>query len=169
MSSLFNRVRNRAEKATFEADKLRRITAVQVNIRSLQAEFEKEVTQVGKVAFSVYQQGQITQPELLAACERIAAIYAQIQARELEIAGIKDEQFVEGYYDRICPNGHGPIPEEHNFCQECGAAPVEAPPPVSQEEPPNQPTCPRCQAPIRPGASFCSTCGQKVDMPLTDP
>lgn len=165
MSDFFNRVRSGAGKAAFEADKLRRTQAIQLKIRSLNQETEKVYTQVGRVAFTLYQQEQVGQPELKAACDRLAAVFAQIAAHEQEIERIKAEVFMDAavagiQYGHICPNGHGQVAPQDNFCQVCGAKAIDVPPPTGL-------ACPHCHAPLQSGARFCANCGQSVPLAVT--
>jgi len=166
MDNIFDKFRSGAGKAAFEADKLRRITATQNMIRSLKGDFEKEVEQVGHTAFSLYQRQQISQPELVAACGRLAAVLSQIQAREREIEAIRAEAFEDHpgqpQYGRICPNGHGPIPQNDNFCQKCGARAIEVPPPSGRR-------CPNCGTALATEARFCASCGQPIASIHTTP
>ena len=50
MSSLFDRAKFRAGKTALEADKQRRIAAIQVNLRSLRGDFQNGLGHVGQVA-----------------------------------------------------------------------------------------------------------------------
>ena len=166
MSSIFNRLRTGAGKAAFETDKLRRISAVQSKVKSLQEEMNKRYGQVGYVAYTIYLQEQITQPELQEACEQLAALQAQIAASEREMESIRAEAYEAStvssaqQYGRVCPNGHGPIPLPNNFCQTCGAEAVEISPPDSDAA-----VCQNCGSPLADGARFCASCGQPVSQP----
>lgn len=164
MSDFFNRIRTSAEKAAFEADKIRRVQAIQIKIRSVKQETEKSISQVGQAAYALYQQGEVTQPELKAACDKLADLFERISAFEDEIAAVRAEVFVDTaaspQYGRLCPNGHGPIPPPNNFCQTCGAKAIEVPPPSGA-------MCPHCQAALLPDAAFCASCGQAVPPPVT--
>jgi uncharacterized OB-fold protein len=162
MDNIFDKFRSGAEKAAFEADKLRRVTAVQGVLRSLKSDMEREIGQAGQVAFTLHQRQQISQPELLEACERLAAVHAQIQAREREIEAIRAETYEananQPRYGRLCPNGHGPIPPQDNFCQKCGARAIEVPPPAGRQ-------CPNCGVALAADARFCASCGQQLQAP----
>lgn len=166
MSDFFKRVRSGAGKAAFEADKTRRIQALQLKIRPLNQETEKLFSQVGRVAFSLYQEDQIGQPDLKAACEELAGVFSQIGAIEQEVEAIRAETFVDAsampQYGHICPNGHGQIPPQDNFCQTCGARAIDVPPPSDL-------TCLNCQAPLQAEARFCANCGQPVPPPAPAP
>jgi uncharacterized OB-fold protein len=165
MSSLVDRFRSGAGKATFEADKLRRVTAIQANVRSLRGDFQKELSRVGQIAFNIYRAGQVEQPELKEACDRLEAIQAQINAQEQEIERIRAEQFVPEMaagpqYGRVCPNGHGALPPQDNFCQTCGAQPIFVQPPAAPAA--QALACQHCGTALSPGARFCAGCGQAV-------
>lgn len=167
MSSIIDRLRSGAGKAAFEADKLRRVAAVQSAIKSLKEEVNKSFYQVGHVAYTLHTQGQVTQPELKEACDRLAALQTQIAAHEREIESIRAEEYVEPVsqsttqYGRVCPNGHGPIPLPNNFCQTCGAQAVDIPPPASA----GAVLCQNCNSPLLDEARFCANCGQPAPEP----
>ena len=165
MSDFLKRIRSGAEKTAFEADKVRRIQTLQLKIRPLNQEVEKIYSQVGRVAFSLYQQDLIDQPDLKAVCDQLAGVFAQISAIEREIEGIRAETFVGVaaaiQYGRICPNGHGQIPPQDNFCQHCGAQAVIVAPPSSS-------ICSNCRATLQDGALFCANCGRSVPPPAAD-
>jgi uncharacterized OB-fold protein len=161
MSSFFDKIRSGAGKAAFEADKLRRVTAIQAAIRTHKGNFDKVLVEAGQVAFALHQTDQITQPELQKVCERLAAIQKQIREKEQEIERIRAEEYVESQEaGRVCPNGHGPLPAQDNFCQVCGAPAVEVSPPATTGL-----ACPNCGLALAPGARFCSSCGQTIVLP----
>lgn len=165
MDNFFGRIRSGAEqaagKAAFEADKLRRVTALQGKVRSLKGSFEQHIIKTGQTAYSLFQQEQIEGPEALhQACSQLAAIQAQIAAHEQQIEAVRAETF-EGapaspQYGSLCPNGHGVIPPQDNFCQVCGAKAVVVSPPQGTA------LCPNCNAALPLDARFCAECGQDV-------
>jgi uncharacterized OB-fold protein len=167
MSSVFDRLRSGAGKAAFEADKLRRVTSVQSIVKSLKEEITQAFYRAGYVAFDTYRAGRITQPELLEACERIAALQAQIAAREREIEAIRNEAYAEPThgprYGHVCPNGHGDLPPGAQFCPVCGAQATYVPPPAAGA------ACRACGTALAPGARFCPKCGAPVQVPSTPP
>ncbi|MGC9348714.1 MAG: zinc ribbon domain-containing protein [Anaerolineae bacterium] len=158
MGSLFDRLRSGAGKAAFEADKLRRIAAVQSNVRSLKEEITQAFYRAGYIAFDTYQADQIDQPDLVAACERIANLQAQLAAYEREIEAIRDEAYEEPTHvpqtGLVCPDGHGELPPGAQFCPVCGARGAQAPAAEA--------SCPACGAALMPEARFCPKCGAPV-------
>lgn len=161
MSSFFDKVRSGAGKAAFEADKLRRVTAAQSDLRGLREEMNRAVNLIGRVAFDLHQRGQDSPPELRAACDAAAAVLAQVSAKEADIERIRNEQYVESgaaAYDPsplVCPAGHGPLPAGTRFCQQCGQ-------PGTPPAPAALIPCPTCGASLQPDARFCYNCGQPL-------
>jgi uncharacterized OB-fold protein len=163
MSGIFDRIRSGAGKAALEADKLRRIASVQSTIKSLKEEINQAFYHAGYVAFDLHRAGRVTQPELQEACKRIAALQAQIAAREREIDAIRSETYVEPargpQYGHLCPNGHGELPPGTQFCPACGAQAIDVPPPAMGT------SCLSCGAALVPEARFCPKCGASVPEP----
>ena len=168
MSGIINRLRSGAGKAGLEADKLRRVTTIQMTIRSFRQEIEKGIGQVGQVAFALYQQGQITQPELQelqTVCYSVASLYAQIAAHEKEIESIRSEEYddpEQATYGHICPNGHGRLAPETRFCPKCGATAIDV-------HPPTMVRCNQCGTSLDANIRFCSNCGTPVTPPAQAP
>ena len=142
MNNFFDKMRSGAGKAAFEADKLRRVTTAQAELRGLRDELQKGIALVGRVAFDLHQRGQIGPPELRAVCEQAAAALALINAKEEDIERIRAEQFVEPSFANyepagalLCPAGHGPLPGGARYCQHCGQPGISpaAPPAISRE------------------------------------
>lgn len=168
MSGFLDKIRHSANKATrmaaFEAEKLRRTTTVQATIRTLKGEAERTTQEVGRVALKLYKDGSITQSELVQICKRAVSLQEQVAANEAELEAIRAEVFSDlgasAQYGRVCPNGHGPLPAQDNFCQVCGAPAVEVSPPATTGL-----ACPNCGVALASGARFCSSCGQTVVLP----
>jgi uncharacterized Zn finger protein (UPF0148 family) len=163
MTGIIGRIRSGAGKAAFEADKLRRTNAVQAIIKSLEEEANQALLRAGQVALDLHQAGRITQPELGEVCDHIAALHAQITARQLEIETIRDENFVEPIrapqYGHLCPSGHGELSPGAQFCPVCGAQAIDVPAPAATA------SCPACGADLVPDARFCPVCGTAVAEP----
>ena len=161
MSSLVDRFRSGAGKAAFEADKLRRLQSAQSAIKPLRSEADRLFYELGKLAYVLYTQGGVAQPELRTAGERLAAVHAQIAAAEAEVERIRAEEFVEPLPSAVtqgsllCPNGHGALVAGASFCQTCGAAGVRPTVPVTEP-------CQNCGAALEPNARFCAACGTPV-------
>ena len=154
-------IRSGAGKAAFEADKLRRLNAIQSIIRSLEEEIRESTYRVGQVALELHQAGLLTQSELLQVCDHLVMLYSQKVAREQEIRAVRVEEYVEPQretrYSRLCPNGHGELPSTAMFCPVCGSRAVDAPTPA-----PSSRFCPSCGMSLTADTRFCPTCGAGV-------
>jgi hypothetical protein len=162
MSSLVNRFKSSANKAAFEADKLRRGQMAQLAIRPLRNEVSRLYSEMGELAYLLYTQEAISQPELCTIGERLAEVHAQISAAEAEVERIRAEEYIEPPPDETsqtnlsCPNGHGVLAEGTSFCQECGAAGMK---PVPLLPPPVTIPCQHCGNAVGLNMRFCPTCG----------
>lgn len=166
MNSLVDRFKSGAGKAAFEADKLRRVTSAQSAIKPLRGEADRLYFEMGKLAYLLYTQGGVSQPELQTVGERLAAVQAQIAGAEAEVERIRAEEYVEplpsavSQTGLICPNGHGTLMGGASFCQTCGAAGVSpAPMPQAKATMP----CRRCGNALDLDARFCPSCGTPVE------
>ncbi len=162
MSELFDRFRSTAGKAAFEAEKIRKINTLQSNIKSLKEDMEKSFFSAGRLVFFIYQQGEVTQPALVTACEKLRQLQEEVSSIEQEIENIRQEEYVpappsSGSSGKICPNGHGSLPPSTKFCQTCGAQGVEEHPAAASS------ACDNCGTPLQEGAKFCAGCGQPVN------
>ncbi|MBN1260624.1 MAG: zinc ribbon domain-containing protein [Anaerolineae bacterium] len=161
MSDFFRRIKSSAGQVAFEAEKLRRVNRVQSIVKSLEAEVAKAIQHAGHIAFQLFQQSEITQPELLEICGHIAMLQAQIQARNSEIEHIREEEYIEPVQQpqlgRLCPNGHGELPAQAQFCPVCGAQAVMMPPIAAGPL-----ICPSCGATVSSESRFCPDCGAIV-------
>lgn len=159
MSSLVNRFKSSANKAAFEADKLRRGQVAQLSIRPLRSDVNRLYAEMGELAYQFYTQGEISQPELFIVGERLADAHAQIGAIEAEVERIRAEEYIAPPpFDLVCPNGHGALEEDTSFCQECGAAGMKPVPP-----PPTTVPCRHCGHAVGLNMRFCPTCGTLMD------
>lgn len=160
MAELFEGIRERATKAAFEADKLRRITQVRATIRGLRKELERKRKEIGDSALQLYDAGQLTQPQLVELCEQLAPLRNQIREKEAKIESIRKEKPPEAptpaLYGHVCPRCKIKFPEEVDFCPRCGTKIENVPPPATS-------ICPQCGAALVEGSAFCSSCGAEVE------
>lgn len=167
MNSIFDQIRSGAEKAAFEADKLRKITTIKSEVRSLKSNVEEAYLEAGRTAFRLHQTGSLSRPELTEVCARIDELQSQIDARERKIEQIRDETYEtpasppEGGY--VCPNGHGELSPGAQFCPTCGAQGLRPSPATAG------PSCPACGAAVTPETRFCPSCGAEIPEPSTAP
>ena len=147
MPSFLDKVKTGAERASFEADRLRRLTQAKSALRALEGDLEKQVGVLGQQVLALYDSGSLTQPELVASCAPIDTLRQQIQDQTAEVERIQQEKpaseseteqerspeapalvpsslpqtAIESLPGRTCANCHNPLPDGVKFCPECGA------------------------------------------------
>lgn len=157
-----------AEQAKFEAEKVRRTSALNSEIAKLRAQVLEAKVAIADKVLEMRAAGA-SFPELEPLMAPIADLEAQVAAKEQELAAVKAMQF-EG--------GAAPAPEPAQPAEPVApAAPAPAPaaepaPPVPEapapaaETPQPTPTparfCPNCGAKLGEGARFCPDCGTKI-------
>lgn len=151
MPSFLDRMRQSAEKAAFEAERLVRINQAKSVLRGLQRDLQTQVTTMGQQALELYDAGNLTQPELLATCGTIDELREKIEAQEAEVERIRQEE--------------PPSPEEEAAPEPVApeaAVPEAAPEAVVPSPAPAQ-TCANCGSPLPADARFCQECGTPVE------
>jgi hypothetical protein len=152
MPSFLDKVKTGAERATFEADRLRRLNQAKSALRALEGDLEQQVGALGQQVLALYSAGRLTQPELVASCASIDTLRQKIEAQAAEVERIQQEKpasepvaeqerspealalvpeglqqaAVESPPGRICANCHSPLAAGARFCPECGAVATEA-------------------------------------------
>ncbi len=129
-----------AEQAKFEAEKMRRTSALNSEIAKLKTQVLEAKVAIADKVLELKAAGA-SFPELEPLIAPIADLAAQVAAKEQELAAVKAMQF-EG--------GAAPAPEP--------AKPAETP------QPAQAPVrfCPNCGAKLGEGAKFCPDCGAKI-------
>jgi RNA polymerase subunit RPABC4/transcription elongation factor Spt4 len=162
-------LRKGADRAQLEANKLVRINRVQSQINTLKQQIQQRIVQLGEKTLELHRTKQLSEPDLVALCEGIIALEKEITEKEAEIEAIKQEVLPEGVaaapatYGHICPQCKINLPQEADFCPNCGSKAVDIPPPT-----PIAATtvvkCTNCGATLVEGAKFCLECGTKVEI-----
>jgi peptidoglycan hydrolase CwlO-like protein len=95
MPSFLDKLKSGADKAAFEADRLVRVNQAQGALRNLQHELENELQALGQQVAALYDNGTLTQPELLALMPQLEAKRQQIASQEAEVERIRQEKAPE--------------------------------------------------------------------------
>lgn len=130
---------NAAERATWEANRLRRVSARQHDVDLAQRERGALLEQLAGVALDLERRGQLTQEPLLALCTRLRALDHEIGAAAADVQAIRGETFKPG------------------VTSTSGVQPARSPRSVAREHP-----CPTCGQPVRDTAAYCSACGTRL-------
>ena len=149
MPGFLDKIKSGADKAAFEADRLRRVSQAQSALKALQHDLETQVAAIGQQVLALYDAGTLTQPELLALCPPIDSLRQRIAAQEAEVERIRQEK---------PPEAPAPVPEQ----------PPAAPTPAPQQPPPapapalHGHICPQCRVQLPADVRFCPECGSKA-------
>jgi RNA polymerase subunit RPABC4/transcription elongation factor Spt4 len=159
MPTIFDRIKDGADRAAFEADRLRRLQQAQSPLKALKRDVQQATDQLGAATLRLYDEGQLSQPELQQLCQEIDALREKVTAREQEIERIRlerpPERLAPALYGHICPNCRIELPADARFCPRCGGPAADVAPPTPEPAA----RCAACGEPILPGARFCPACG----------
>ena len=165
MPAIFDRIREGADRAVFEADRLRRLQQAQSQLKALKRDVQQATDQLGAATLRLYDEGRLSQPELVQLCQEIDALRGRVTAQEQEIERIRQERppaprvaasrFVPVLYGHICPNCRIELPAEARFCPHCGGPAADVAPPAPEPAA----CCVTCGAYLSPEARFCPACG----------
>jgi len=165
MPGVFDILKEGAEMASFEADRLRRLTQTQSELKVWQQRSAAAAAALGWQVLALYDSGRLTQPELVAACRQqvdpVRQRMAALQARAEQIRGEKlPSGMASVQYGRFCPRCQILLPPGTGFCPNCGNQTIEKSPPQRAANG----RCARCGAPLTEGVQFCTNCGAHVEV-----
>lgn len=129
-----------AERAAWEADRLRRLTARQKEIDLAKRERATLLEQVARTMLDLESRGQLTQEPLLALSRRLRELDQEIANSSNAVQSVRAESYRAG-----APGAAG------------GAQPAVGAPRGARET-----ACPTCHRPVRDDAAFCSACGTRL-------
>lgn len=145
-----------AEQAKFEAEKMRRTSALNAEIAKLKTQVLEAKVAIADKVLGMAAAGT-SFPELESLIAPIADLEAQVAAKEQELAAVKAMQFEGGAAPAPAPEPATPA--------ETTASAAEAPAPAAEApQPAPAPVrfCPNCGAKLSEGAKFCPDCGAKI-------
>jgi hypothetical protein len=143
MPGFFDKIKSGADKAAFEADRLRRQSQAQGALNKVKGDLNTQAAGIGQKVLALYDAGALAQPELLELCQQMDALRQQVAVQEAEVERIKQER---------PPEAEVPAP---------AAAPVAAPAPTPAPTAAAK-SCPHCGATVTGGGRFCPECGKPV-------
>ena len=155
MPGLFDRIKSGADKAAFEADRLRRQSQAQGAVNKVKNDLNAQTAGIGQKVLALYDAGALAQPELVELCQQLDTLRQQIAVQEAEVERIKQEK---------PPEAEAAAPAAVS-----GVAPAPTPTPTPTPAPAPTPTpapaakfCPHCGATVTGGGRFCPECGKPV-------
>ena len=163
MPGFFDKIKSGADKAAFEADRLRKVTQAQGALNRLKGELNTQTAAIGARALELYDSGALAVPELQDLCQQADGLRRQVADQENEVQRIREEKAPEaaapapaptaGPAGHPCPNCGTQVPAGVKFCPNCGA---------KMEVAPAQIACPNCGAVVPAGSRFCPECGKTI-------
>ncbi|GEM_PF-3366865 len=153
-----------AEQAKFEAEKVRKTSALNAEIAKLKQQVLEAKVAVADKVLELRAAG-MPFPELEALLPAIGDLQAQVAAKEQELAAVKAMQF-EGAPAAAPAQPVEPVaPEPVQPVEPVAPEPVQPAEPVAPAaQPAAAPArfCPSCGAKLAEGAKFCPDCGTKI-------
>lgn len=118
-----------AERAAWEADRLRRLTSRQKEVDLAKRERATLLEQVARTMLDLESRGQITQEPLLALARRLKELDREIETGTTAVQTMRLESYrapapaigaPRGGRELTCPTCHRPVRDDAAFCSACG-------------------------------------------------
>ena len=143
----------------FEADRQRRLSQAEGELKAFQEELAAATAALGQKVVSLFGDGKLAQPELLEICQReISPLWQRVAMQQGKVERIRLEQppalHAAADDGRLCPACGLDLPSRSLFCPACGTQTVKKAP-----VPPAEAPCSQCGAPLGASARFCINCG----------
>ena len=129
--AFFDKITAAAKSAKESASTAIEVGKLNMKIKSENESIEQFKCQIGDLLWAQFQEGAVTDPQVIALCESIVAANANIEALQQQIEELKapaepeetEEPAEEPapVLERHCTQCGAVVPEEAKFCQECGA------------------------------------------------
>lgn len=87
----FDSVKDKAGALAADAERAGKVTAAQARLVVLQNDLKKAERELGHVAFSLTERGELDHPALVHAVERVRATVTDVRTKEAEIAALRGE------------------------------------------------------------------------------
>lgn len=126
------------DRATWEANRMRRVSAAQHEVELAQRERSALLEQLAGVALDLERRGQLTQDPLVGLVRRLKAVDQEITKGTAQVQAIRTEAYQPG----AGAPGPSSLPGQSL---------------TTREYP-----CPTCKQPVRDTAAFCSACGARL-------
>ena len=130
--AFFDKITAAAKSAKESANTAIEVGKLNLKIKNENDSIEQFKGQIGDLLWAQYQEGEVTDPRIIALCESIAAANANIEELQQQIAVLKapaapvdEEEPVEEepqpVLERHCTQCGAVVSEESKFCSNCGA------------------------------------------------
>lgn len=128
--AFFDKITAAAKSAKESANAAIEVGKLNLKIKSENDSIEQFKGQIGDLLWAEYQEGNVTDPRIIALCESIVAANANIEALQQQISELKApaapveeeaEEEEQPVLERHCTQCGAVVPEEGKFCSNCGA------------------------------------------------
>lgn len=121
--AFFDKLSAAARQAGDKANTAIEIGKLNMKIKSENANIEQFKAQIGDLLWAQYKEGTVTDPQVIALCESIAAANETIEGLEAKIGELKSEGSAPAPAqptERHCPQCGAVIADDARFCNSCG-------------------------------------------------
>lgn len=131
--AFFDKITAAAKSAKESANTAIEVGKLNMKIKSESDSIEQFKAQIGDILWAQYQEGEVTDPRIIALCESITAANATIDQLQQQIEVLKtpvepeegesapDEEGPQPVLERHCTQCGSVVAEESKFCSNCGA------------------------------------------------
>ncbi len=147
-----------------EAERKRKLKQLQSELARLRQQIDQMITALGVQAVGLYEQGKLSNPELVTLCEHVSELRGQVKEKEEKLAALQPPSPEPAQPTSpaapvetrlLCRSCSQPLPAQVAYCPYCGA---QTPSPA----PPAMHFCAQCGAALREQARFCPQCGAET-------
>ena len=153
-------------RTSWEAQKQMRVRGKQGEIDKLMEQRQQLTDEIVQIALNLYQQGMLQDAQMSRLCASIVELDHDVRNREAQLQEIKKEAYQSEQFAPGPTMNYNPPPFSQQPQPPYTPPRPSAPPPnagSTQQGATQQATiCPNCGNPLRPGALYCRTCGEKV-------
>ncbi len=144
-----------------EAERKRKLKQLQRDLAGLRQQIDQMTTALGVQAIGLYEQGTLSNPELVTLCEHVSELRGKVKEKEEKLADLQPSSpepapptgpAMPVQTRLLCPSCAQPLPAQATYCPYCG---VKTTSPAS----PQIRFCAQCGATLREQARFCPQCG----------
>ena len=170
MSDFFESAKQRVgqaiNRAGWETQKRMRINKKQGELNHLKEEHEHVVESLASAVLLMYQQGQLTDPQLRKYCTRLVEMERETMLVSAQLEQIRAETYDAAQDPHLSLSALPGIPSINPFPSSplAKTTPVSQPPGVGKAPAPQEAMtpCPTCGEPVRTKAMYCNKCGTKL-------
>lgn len=149
MSDFFGKLKSGAEKLTFEAEKMAKLSRVKGDLENLKIQIQAHYAKLGELYFAQRATTGVTGSAFDEICLAIDSLNQQVKAKNEEIERINTETFAPQGAQSTPP----PVAAQAQYSS---TPPVPVPPSAATK------FCPNCGKENQAGVKFCPDCGTSL-------